>query len=140
MLYETATGPHSPLANELRALVQEHHSPSSAAIHAALLISARTEVGYGEIYTVIPRAEGVYFASLAAQEMEARCPFLLAVIRDAITANRNRLSIEVLFNREHIGAERTAKPRSAHARMSGIPRLTAWLLGQHKDASIQDPS
>jgi len=136
MPHETLTRPHSPLHNELRALSQEHHSPSSAAIHAALLISARTEVGYGEIYTIIPRADSAHFAALAAQEMEARCPFLLAAIRGAIAANQKRVVVEVLS-----APNSPAQPDlalSAHARISSLPRLVTWLLGQQPSPTLQD--
>lgn len=138
MHHETLTHPHSPLHNELRALSQENHSPSSAAIHAAVLISTRIEVGYGEIYTIIPHAESAHFAALAAQEMEARCPFLLAVIRSAITANKNRVVVEVLSAPK---APKTPdNTLSAHAKIHTIPRLITWLLGQPKPASLlQDP-
>lgn len=138
MQHETHAPPHSPLHNELRALSQEHHSPSSAAIHAALIISARTDVGYGETYTVIPRAESVHFATLAAQEMEARCPFLLDTIHQAMAANRKRISVEVLYATHN---HHDSVPHlSAHARIAAIPRLVAWLMGHVQPApTLQEP-
>lgn len=138
MQHETHAAPHSPLHNELRALSQEHHSPSSAAIHAALLISARTDVGYGETYTIIPRAESVHFATLAAQEMEARCPFLLVAIHQAMAAHKTRILVEVLYAPNSV--RDNLPPASAHARIAAIPRLIAWLLGHVQTTpSMQEP-
>lgn len=128
MQHETTTAPRSPLDNELRALMQEQHSPSSAIIHAALLITQRAEIGYGDIYTIIPKGHNSHYAAMAASEMEARCPFLLAAIRDAIAANRNRLVVETLQAPVPHAPPKTSS-LSGHERMEALPGLIAWLMG-----------
>jgi hypothetical protein len=134
MQHEIITTPHSPIDNELRALMQEQHSPSSAVIHTALLIAQRTEIGYGDIYTIIPRAQHAGYAAMAATEMEARCPFLLAAIRGAIAANRNRLVVETLFAPPTY-LPQTLVQMSGHERVEALPSLIAWLMGAqtHKE-------
>lgn len=138
MSHSISTVRHSQLDNELRALCQEQHSPSSAIIHATLYIGQRTEIGYGDIYTLIPRADNAYMATQAATEMEARCPYLLAAIRDAIAANKPRCTVEVLHDPQ--GHRLNSPHLSAHERLQQLPGLVQWLLGAPHTVSKDSPS
>lgn len=126
-----------PINNELNALSIETHSPSSALIHSALKILQKTEIGYGNTFTITPRSETAHLAIMAAREMEARCPSLLAVILDAITANKQSIIIEIPNS---VSLETKKNHHlTGHEIIQNLPKIIQWLMHNCENPEKMEP-
>lgn len=130
MVLHFKTHEKSQLHSELIALTQEKHSPSSRLIHESIKIHEQVHIGDHSVFDIEPIASSSYYATLALQEMDIRCPYLLDALREAGRRNETSLSVRI-DNSTLPHHEEQRQLTSAHQKMHEIPMMISWFVAHN---------